>query len=381
MRTADKNKNKNIMWFRRSLLRSLATKKGRVAVTVLALAIATAMLVMAGGIYLGISEKLGSELKTYGANVLMSPGGDAFYLGEDVLQRLAGEPLVSGMTPQLYQAALLMKEGGTRGAAHVEVIGTDVGRLVEGMRLEGKAPAEGEILLGANLRDALKAAVGESVTVKTGDGVVWRLRVSGLIETGGKEDNAIIAPLAEVQRIFSLQGKLSAVLLRARPGQSERAVSRLGEMFPSASLKTLRQVASAENAFLNRMELLVLLFSVVIVFASAVSVSGTAAATLYERLKEIGLMKALGATAAQIRWFYLAEAAVVGTLGGVTGYGIGFAGALAASRGAFGSHILVSPALLPVACAAGVLIAVLASIVPLSGALRLKPSLVLRGSE
>jgi putative ABC transport system permease protein len=150
-------------------------------------------------------------------------------------------------------------------------------------------------------------------------------------------------------------------------------------MFPNVVVKTLKQVANAEEAFLGKMELLMALVTVVVLIASAISVSSTMSATVLERLKEIGLMRAIGGTRAEVAGFFLAEGMVIGILGGGGGYLAGFLCAQAVSRGAFGSFISVPLFLLALAVAMGLIIAMFASMFPLADAMRYGPASILRG--
>jgi putative ABC transport system permease protein len=368
-------------FFPRFIRRSLGNKKGRAVVAALSLSMATAVLVMALGIYIGVPEKLGRELKSYGANIIIAPV-EAQYLGEETLQGIQNAGVEAEATPQLYGRASLISSDSRSGRTEVEVVGTvmEPGRF-EGFRVIGRLPAEGEALLGANVRDAIGREAPGSGVVRIGKSgsEAASYKIAGYLETGGPEDNAVMLPLGDAQELLGLPGKVSAVLVRVQPGQTERASEVYGRMLPGAAVKTLKQVASAEVSFLRKMELLMLLFSAVIIFASAVSVSSTQAATVYERLKEMGLMKSIGGTAMDIRRFYLFEAAAIGGMGGLLGYLAGFAGALAVSKKAFNSFIFAPPWLAVLSVAGGVLVSVLASLVPLRAALKLKPSIVLRG--
>jgi putative ABC transport system permease protein len=363
-------------WFLHFLGCSIGQRKGRVAVASLSVMIAAAIVVCALGISLGIRQKLGGELKAYGANIIITP--DEGYLTDGVLAAIEEETGVEESTGQLYAPV-------TVNGAEVELIGLDIRRIKEqGWKITGRWPEEGELLLGTNIRDALGLALDDTVIMGIGGpggagGIEKGMKVAGFVERGGPEDGSVLMDIASAQRLTGLEGMYSSVLARARTDGLPDTVSALRARLEGVSeVKTLRQVAYAEESFLGKIELLMALVTLVVLIATSISVSSTMSATVLERMKEIGLMKAIGAKKRDIGGFYIAEGLVIGLIGGSSGYLLGLASAQAVSRGAFKSFIYVPAYILPVSLALGALLAVSSSLLPLAGALRRKPSTMLR---
>jgi putative ABC transport system permease protein len=361
-------------WFLHFLGRSISQRKGRVAVASFAVMVASAIMVCAAGLSLGIRQKLGAELKAYGANVIITPTGD--YLEEPDFRALSGEAGVEGASGQLYAA--VMAKG-----AEAELIGLEMEKLkAQGWKVEGRWPGKGEALAGTALRDALGMKAGDAVTLAAlGEGrpAGREVRVSGFVERGGPEDSAFLMDIAAARELTGLGGKWSAVLLRVKGDALSDTVAGLKKKFAGvAEVKTLRQVAYAEEAFLGKIELLMALVTVVVLAAAGISVSSTMSATVLERTREIGLMKAIGAKKREISRLYVAEGLVIGLIGGLAGFALGLASAEAVSRGAFGSFIRVPVYMLPASLALGALLTIPSSLLPLADALRRKPSLMLR---
>lgn len=369
---------RRMRWFSRFMARAVMERKSRVAVAVLSVMIAVGIIVSALGISLGIRAKLGSELKAYGANVMVSRVGGFLDDNETLRSALVPQSGVDHFALQLYGAAEVSHPGGDGDAVRVELIGMELEKA-SSLRIEGRMPAKAdEMLAGANVRDAFSLKAGQTLRVETG-GNVHAMRVSGFLETGGPEDGALITGIERAREVTGLKGKVSAVLVRADTARLQETVESLRGALPEAEVKTLSQVARAEQSFLRKIELLMALVSVVVLVASSISVSSTMSATVLERLKEIGLMKAIGGTRREIGAFFMAEGIAIGCAGGILGYAVGFAAAQAVSKGAFGSFIPVPLYLLIGGIAAGALISVGASLWPLWGALKYKPSVVLRG--
>jgi putative ABC transport system permease protein len=127
------------------------------------------------------------------------------------------------------------------------------------------------------------------------------------------------------------------------------------------------------------MQLLMILVTLVVLFAAVVSIASTMGANVLERREELGLMMAIGATRGEIGMFYKAEALLIGLTGGMTGFVFGYISAQAISRGAFESFISMPLSLPLLSLAAGVLISLSASHFPVRDAIREKPALILRG--
>jgi putative ABC transport system permease protein len=122
-----------------------------------------------------------------------------------------------------------------------------------------------------------------------------------------------------------------------------------------------------------------LLVTLAALFASALAVSAALATTIFERRREIALMRALGAGGLAVASLFFAEAALLAIMGGAIGFAGGSFMAYHAGRWIFDSPISIQPVLLP-------LVLVIAAIVTFAGsansilrAVRFDPVYALRG--
>jgi putative ABC transport system permease protein len=333
----------------------------------LAVAIVTGL----AGITSGIKAKLGSELQAYGANLIVSPSNQDL-IDVNALKVISGLDGVAQASGQIY-GRVFIKE------SSVEVIGIEINQMKEsGWRLDGNWPKnKQEIVAGNNIKEALKIEKGGEVSLQTNDRQK-SFSVSGFVERGGPEDNAFIMTLPQAWDLMGSENKISAILVRGESGELDNISAGITNAVKGVKVKTMRQVAVAEESLLRKIQLLMTLVTVVVFFAATVSIMSTMGANVLERREEIGLMKALGATRNRIRLFYFAEAVLIGLAGGVAGFCLGYLFTQAVSWGAFNALIGIPFYLFILSIAAGLAVSLIASHFPVANALKYNPAVILR---
>lgn len=227
--------------------------------------------------------------------------------------------------------------------------------------------------------------------------------VRGILETGGPEEDQVFAPLAAVQKLAGLEGKVRRVevsaltkpedafaradLTKLSPAEFDRwyctpyvsAIAyQIQQAIPGAEAKPVRQVAETEGKIIKRVGVLMWLLAAAALLTAALAVASMMLATVLERRAEIGLFKSLGATNARVASIFLLEALVLGLAGGASGYVAGSLLARRLARAVFGVpagvHWVIFPACLGLALG----VTLLGSALPLAQALKISPTLVLR---
>ena len=381
-------------------------------------AVATAFLGISGE----ISHKMALELRSYGANILLEPsaleGGG--YLQENDLPKIKTvfwKYNILGFSPYLFGVAQLsagakQEKGviaGTWFNKQLEVAGEEPS--VQGIKgiapwwdVQGAWPtAADHAIVGASLAKRLGLKVGSELqaTVKGG---TQRFRVSGIVTTGGYEEEQLFAPLATVQTLLQRPGKVSRVLVSALTvpmdsfGRKDPArmskeeyekwyctayvtsvAKNVEEVMAGGRAKPIWQIASAEGALLKKLNAVMLLLTVLALVASATAVSTSLMASMAERAPVIALMKAMGADRWQIGAIFLGETLVVSLCGGVVGSLCGDRLAEIISRAVFNSTIVSPLWLFPTALVSAFLVAIAGSVAPLRRALLIEPVRVLKG--
>src|SRR5438105_3691503 len=351
--------------FRRQKRRKLLAG---VAVT-LGVAVATAMI----GVATDIGDKISRELRSYGANLVVTPqedtvdveiGGvnlkppsDGAFLNEADLPKIKEifwRNNIVGFAPML---PVNVKVGGPSDTKVVTVLGTYFSKrlksgtqeFVTGVRItnpwwkvQGSWPDDNsnEVLLGERLAAKLHRRPGDRIDVNGRE-----LRIAGILSTGSKEDEGIDARLAVAQQIVGKPGAVRRIYVSAltkpedafarrdpkslSPADLERwscspyaqsIAYQLPGAIPHARAEHLRQAAQHEGTVLPRIKGLMLLITLAALFTSALAVSAAMATAIFERRTEVGLMRALGAGNASVAALFFTEAVFLAVLGGTAGY-------------------------------------------------------------
>ncbi len=405
---------------RRKLLAGAAITLG-VTVTTAMIAVAT-----------DIGDKINRELRTIGANLIVTPqedtldveiGGvnlkppsDGAFLNEADLPKIRGtfwHNNITGFAPMLPVNVAIEQDGKRQDAT---VLGTYFAKqltfgkeeFTTGVRtthpwwkVSGTWPDDNsrDVLVGERLAARLGKKSGDEITL-TGR----KLRVSGILSTGGAEDDEVVAPLSLAQEILGKPGAVRRVYVSAltKPEDAlarrdpkslsgpmydrwycspypESIAFQLAEAIPHSHAEQIRQVAQNEGAVLTRIEGLIFLITLAALLASALAVSAAMATAIFERRAEVGLMKALGAGKLAVAAVFFAEAALLALIGGVVGFGAGALLAHQIGRSIFNSQISIQPVLLPVILAIAVIVTFAGSAAAIRRAVGLDPVFALRG--
>src|SRR5271167_2033849 len=410
--------------FRRQKRRKLLAG---IAIT-LGVGVATAMIAVATD----IGDKISRELRTYGANLVVTPqedtldvqiGGvdlkppsDGAYLNEADLPKIKGmfwRNNIVGFAPMLPVSVNI---SGSDDAKNLTLLGTYFSKrlafgkedFATGVRIthpwwkvQGAWPDDNssDVLLGENLAAKLGRKAGDEIEIAG-----QAHRVAGILSTGGAEDSQIVAPLALAQQILARPGAVRRVYVSAltkpedafarRDPQTLRGAEydrwycspyaasiafQLQEAIPHSHAEQIRQIAQNEGTVLSHIKGLMLLVTLAALFASALAVSAAMATAIFERRREVGLMKALGAGNISVAALFFTEAGLLALIGGTAGFLIGIAMAEEIGKWIFSARIAIEPVLFPVVLAMAVLVTFAGSAASIRRAMHFSPAIVLRG--
>jgi len=379
--------------FWRVLLRSLRHQRVRLSIAALAMALGSALVSGLLNLSGDIGGQVGRELRAYGANLVIRPREQSARVGsgglefgavtaaqtliEADLERVNQVEGVIGYVPSLYAVVEVEQR-----PVVLAGVGLPAARsLNTWWQVQGRWPeTDAELLVGARAAEALDISSGEVVNVEYGD-ETQTMRVVGVLETGGAEDEQIVAGLRVAQTLTAQPGRVGLVMISALA--NERSLETIARdvqaALPQAEVRTLAQFAQAETTVLNKVRLLIGLVAALVLVAGALTVAGTLNIIVMERRAEIGLMKALGADDRRVAGLFLIEALNIGGIGGVVGYLAGLTLAIAIGQRVFQATIAPTPWGPPGTLLIALGVALLASLLPVQRALAVDPVTTLRG--
>jgi putative ABC transport system permease protein len=370
--------------FSRILWRLLGASRGRLTVALIALTSGAAICSALLNVNLDAERKLTQEFRTLGANVIVAPrttGSDAALLDAGVVDRIEALHVdeIAGAAPYLYVAA-------NSGSQPVILAGTwfdQVAKMDSWWKIEGGwVSSRGDhdhCLVGFNAARQLGLAPGSSLQLRSGNRDI-SLTVAGIVTTGGAEDNQILTNLDSAQTLAGLAGRASLVQISVSgtAPEIESVTRKLAEALPGLDVRPVRQIAAAEGTILERIRGLLFWTIALILVLSMLGVLASMASLAMERRKDVGLMKALGGTVPRIMRLFLAEAGMLGAVGGLLGFLIGVLLARWTGERIFGVVISARLEVLPITVALTIGVA-LAGAFPLRLLGRVRPADILRG--
>jgi putative ABC transport system permease protein len=384
------------------------TRRKLLAVTAVALgtlgATALAEVVLASG------DRLAAEMGSYGANLQLAPNPGRETLPEPSLalvRKIFWRNNVIALAP-FYSLRVRI------GDRVAPVVGTwfdhelepgwrtGLPRTRPTMKIEGRWPRDGEdeVAVGRRLAQRLGIQPGSQIQTVLGDRTE-SLLVTGLLTSGGAEEEEAFAPLPVVQRLAGRTGftRAEVFALTNPEGQNPRdprsmtpeeyeawyctaypssIAHQINEAVPEGRASVVTGVTGATADVLGRLRGILIALAGVALMGAAVGVTAAMTATVMERRLEAGLMIAIGAARQRVVLFFLSEAALLGLLGGLAGGTAGLVAGRLLGSGVLGVEVDWVPLLIPVAAVLGLLLAVLSSLAPVLRALERYPADILK---
>ncbi|WP_296324449.1 ABC transporter permease [Treponema sp. UBA3813] len=427
--------------FLRMVIRALVRQWKKMLMIAFTIALGSSLATAMLNVMFDVGDKVNQELKTYGANIRVLPQSASImsdmygienesFLREDELGKLKTifwAFNIVDFSPYLEGKAEL------KGGSEIKVTGTwfnhhlalptgeelDTGMVamkkwwtVKGQWLSDGEKEDGEnpkVMVGSELAKKHGLNLGDTISLSTKTTKEKSFTVAGIFDAGGDEDEYAYVNLSDAQKLFDKSGLISSIEVSAlttpdndlarKAAQDPSALNQMDwdtwyctayvssicyqiqEVISNSVAKAVRQVAESEGAILNKTQLLMLLITILSLIGSALGISNLVTASVMERSKEIGLLKAIGAYDGPISALILTEILITAVVGGVMGYFAGLAFAQIIGQSVFDSAIAIKVTVIP-------LVAILIFVVTLSGSLpsirlllSLKPAEVLHGGH
>jgi lipoprotein-releasing system permease protein len=308
-----------------------------------------------GGVFLGVSALIvvlavmtgfqdGIKERIIAANphiLLLDSGGRGVTGAGEIASRVRGVPGVGSATPFVVQQALFTGQG--RGATGGLLRGVDLAspsvraELASQLKSGSVDPllrtsGEPALLLGRELARTLGAVPGDFVTVispqgaMTAVGLVPKMRrfeVAGYVEVGLYEYDASLAytSLAAAQEFAGLGDRVSGVEVKLDDPFDAKSIGRSIMAVAGPGLWMRDWMAMNRNLFaaLQLEKLALFVIVTIIVLVAGFAIIGHLVLLVAEKRKEIGILKAMGASAGSIGGVFLVAGMLIGVVGTVAG--------------------------------------------------------------
>ncbi len=388
---------RSTMYFR-MITASIARRKSRMLVALLAVTVGATILAGLVMVYYDMPRQMGEQFLAYGANMIFVPSAESDGMTIEEIQDAIDE-IDAGVESDIEYCY----ESATINDAPIIVTGCDLGKTYATSpywQIDGELPsAPGEVLVGLEQAEFFSLKVGDTVpiaylppdaaAVANGvnlngeiEGKVFQdFTVSGILDTGGSEEGYFFISAEDMESLIGAELTYDVAELRVNADAQElqEAADKISDAVPGVSPQLVKRITESQTTVLSKLSALVLLVTIITLALIMITVATTMTAVVTERRREIGLRKALGASDGSIMLEFMGEGLLIGFIGGLLGSFLGFGFAYLVSTNVFNSTITFLPALIPITIIVALAVTALACILPVRNATKVDPALVLKG--
>lgn len=388
---------------------------------------------------IGIQEKINLELKSYGANIEVTPKTTeiisdlygttkrttqknslinekdivkvkSMFWGFNILD-IAPYLTTSVRTEQTDQSIEVVGSwfNETLTLANNDTMTTGLSKIKKWWTIQGawlKNNDSTGALVGESLAKNNKWQVGDTITLK-GEAGKKTVKIKGIFHSGDEDDQRLFVNLNVAQQLSDNQGKVSTFDVSALTTPDNELAKKaainpnyltvkeketwyctayassiayqIQEVMPDVVAKPVRKIAESEGKILDKNKLLLLFISIISVLGAAVGAANLVSATLMERNIEVGLKEALGITTGMLCVELLSGIFLINCVAGVIGFALGQGVTQIIGQVVFGSGVPFSIYTVPLTIGLVLFISVIGSIPTIHYLLTFKPADVLHG--
>lgn len=375
---------KNKMYFK-MIMSSLLRRRSRMLVALLAIAIGATVLSGLLTIYYDIPRQMGTVFRSYGANMIFLPSEGGAKITKEQIETIKNEidaEKLIGFAPYIYKSAKVNEQP-------YMIASTDLVNAKNNSPywlVRGQWPSEvKEVLIGHEISKAIGLSLGDNFIVNTpkpdGNVTVNEYKVSGIVTTGGVEEEFIFMSLEDIKKIIGYNDSFDVIECSIDGNQDylTAIAASVSKKVAGITPRLVKRVTESQDTVLSKLQALVWIVTIIVLFLTMICVTTTMMAVVVERRKEIGLKKALGASNKSVVKDFLGEAVMLGLIGGVLGVGLGYLFADNVSISVFAREVSFPVRLAPFTVIASIIITIISCLFPVRATVDVDPALVLRG--
>ena len=412
------------------LFSAVFRRKSRALMAVIATLVGAATLFCLAAICLVVPQQMSDEMRAYGANIIVTPIEGEWKNGIDRAMVLHTNDMV--LAKGAMRSATYRYENVRINAAPYVLAGIDV-RSVKSLNkhwnVDGDWPSGGNVMVGRDVASAMGLKIGSRIAIayrssdntdgshkpaeksesksanksanksadqssqkssqqKLVEGRVstdimdthgTTFRVCGILDTGGAEDSMLYALNADVNILTGVKRGADVIAYSSSAPSVDAVVRSINDMTSMrVRAQQVTKVTAADTGIVTMLRSLFWIVSLVVLVLMMVGVSTTISSIVQQRRNEIGLRKALGASAKSIGVEFTAEAGLYGFVGGIAGTAVGYVFARLLAAMVFSRDLGVNWWLVAFSVAFSIIASCVAALPPVLRASKIDPAIVLR---
>ena len=416
----------NSAMFATMLFGAVFRRKSRALMAVVATLVGAATLFCLAAICIVVPQQMSDEMRTYGANIIVTPLAGEWKNGIDRAMVLHTNDMV--LAKGAMRSATYRYENVRINAAPYVLAGVDVSAvksLNKHWNVDGAWPSSGNVMVGRDVASAMGLKIGSRIAIayRAGDNssdshkpaqklegksqgnktdnqtdkssskklVEGRVstdimdthgttfRVCGILDTGDAEDSMLYATNADLRVLTGVKRGADVIAYSSSAPNVDAVVRSINDMTSMrVRAQQVTKVTAADTGIIAMLRSLFWIVSLVVLALMMVGVSTTISSIVQQRRNEIGLRKALGASSKSIGIEFTAESGLYGFIGGIAGTAVGYGFARLLASMVFARDLSVNWWLVAFSIVFSVAASCVAALPPVLRASKIDPAIVLR---
>jgi len=321
-------------------LKNILRQKSRTIITLVGIAIGIAAIVSLGSISTGLRVMVSEQLEQVSGQITVYEKSDAMFfqaisesrISESVLDEIESIDGVKDTAPIIMEIGYLP---GTTGFGQPDIYYGGVEPEKEKLYTtdivdydEGEGLEEGDLdvaIIGCNIAEMMDLDVGDTIDVEGTE-----LDVKGIYEESGDSgiDSGVLMPLETIKEIFDRDDYSMVMVYPEDVKDAEDIANAIQDSIEDVSALTTEELAKQIGEIIDQIQFFTLGIAGISAIVGGLGVMNTMIMSIMERRREIGIMKAIGATERYIIIQIITESIIIAFIGGVIGVILGASGSL-----------------------------------------------------